>query len=430
LNNATHPSGTCALTPAANCSASISADTSHVASDIDKAACEALKCTYERVRGVTEVDRTEDCVAGYVPTYEVPDGQAGYQGDQACEKHLETGDECVDDDDNCIEVVTCWDRPYFDWARDRNGDYTTVKHIHRPLYANLCGGGQEGPLTGSLKSPEDPWDPLFADRDLEGPDGLTLCDAAQLLGGSADNWPPMGYERQTLESQEQYDIRTRNRPDDDLWLYQRRLDWFTKLANGWEGDEEQVRFHAASALGIYEMQKGDDGKCHYCRHEDLFIAVRNDIAMAQFYIVFILFFKSGRPEALKSAMMASFVFFMQTVQLLGKDTGYFMGKNFMEEVGNKKLKEQMAGVMEWIGSKIALDLAASQTVPVKMEDGVPVLQGEEMCPVHLNAFYKFYKNVIFKSLLVLIGVAFWHHVLYQLFVYTRMQYYVKQAATK
>ena len=36
---------------------------------------------------------------------------------------------------------------------------------------------------------------------------------------------------------------------------------------------------------------------------------------------------------------------MQTVQLLGKDTGYFMGKNFMEETGNKKLKEVMADVM-------------------------------------------------------------------------------------
>ena len=70
------------------------------------------------------------------------------------------------------------------------------------------------------------------------------------------------------------------------------------------------------------LLKGDDGLCHKCEEESLWLLIRGDLATVLCYqIPLILFIKSGQPQALKSAMFGSFMFFIQTVTLLGKDLG-------------------------------------------------------------------------------------------------------------
>ena len=66
----------------------------------------------------------------------------------------------------------------------------------------------------------------------------------------------------------------------------------------------------------------------------------------------VLMWKSGRPTALKSAMFASFMFFMQTVSLVGKDSGYFLGNALDEEEKQKwiYLKKKSDGLLcsQWV----------------------------------------------------------------------------------
>ena len=76
--------------------------------------------------------------------------------------------------------------------------------------------------------------------------------------------------------------------------------------------------------------------CHNCKEESLWLLFRGDVyTILAYQVPLTLFLKSGRPQALKSAMFASFMFFMQTVSLLGKDSGYFLGPGFAEQEGKQ-----------------------------------------------------------------------------------------------
>ena len=136
--------------------------------------------------------------------------------------------------------------------------------------------------------------------------------------------------------------------------------------------------------------------------------------------------RSGRPQALKSAMFASFTFFIQTVSMLGKDTGYFMGKDYMTQEGDKAMKKAMAEGADTVGKFFSVSLQASVTPTVELdpETGKPELSPQDVCPLHLNAYQQFYKGALFKSALILIGVTLWYQGIYHAFVFTRIQYYV------
>eukprot|EP01043_Picozoa_sp_COSAG02_P035317 COSAG02_NODE_2522_length_8608_cov_47.463862_1_plen_1635_part_00 len=178
---------------------------------------------------------------------------------------------------------------------------------------------------------------------------------------------------------------------------------------------------------MQRMEKGDDGLCHYCQGHDWFVLIRNELAVCLgYYIPYNLFFRSGRPQALKSAMFASFTFFIQTVSLLGKDTGYFMGKDYMTQEGDKAMKKAVVEAADAMGKFFSISLQASEepTVEVDPETGERLLKPQETCPVHLDAYQQFYKGALFKSLLILIGVTLWYQGIYHMFVFSRAQYYV------
>jgi hypothetical protein len=125
-------------------------------------------------------------------------------------------------------------------------------------------------------------------------------------------------------------------------------------------------------------------------------------------------------------MFASFTFFIQTVSLLGKDTGYFMGKDYMTQEGDKAMKKAAAEYADMFGKFFSVSLQASVTPTVELdpETGDPLLAPQEVCPLHLNAYQQFYKGALFKSALILIGVTLWYQGIYHAFVFTRIQYYV------
>jgi hypothetical protein len=176
-----------------------------------------------------------------------------------------------------------------------------------------------------------------------------------------------------------------------------------------------------------EQEKGDDGLCHHCLDHDWFVLIRNELAVCLgYYIPYNLFLRSGRPQALKSAMFASFTFFIQTVSLLGKDTGYFMGKDYMTQEGDKAMKQAVAETAETMGRIFSISLQASEepTVEVSLETGEKLLQSQDLCPLHLDAYQQFYKGALFKSILILVGVTIWYQGIYHVFVFSRVQYYV------
>ena len=158
-----------------------------------------------------------------------------------------------------------------------------------------------------------------------------------------------------------------------------------------------------------------------------FLLIRNELGVCLgYYIPYNLFMRSGRPQALKSAMFASFTFFIQTVSLLGKDTGYFMGKDYMTQEGDKEMKKKMAYYADMFGKFFSVSLQASvePVVEVDAETGERLLKPHEICPLHLDAYKQFYKGALFKSALILIGVTLWYQGIYHAFVFTRVQYYV------
>eukprot|EP01043_Picozoa_sp_COSAG02_P069016 COSAG02_NODE_11667_length_1677_cov_1.510773_1_plen_394_part_10 len=92
----------------------------------------------------------------------------------------------------------------------------------------------------------------------------------------------------------------------------------------------------ACAACLPDMKKGDDRRCHRCEGESLWLLFRGDlVTLFAYQVPLTLFLKSGRPQALKSAMFASFMFFMQTVTLLGKDSGYFLDSGFAQQEGKQ-----------------------------------------------------------------------------------------------
>ena len=88
----------------------------------------------------------------------------------------------------------------------------------------------------------------------------------------------------------------------------------------------------------HQLEKGADGLCHYCEKHSVWILTRGDLgAVFAYYIPYNLFMRSGSPDKLKSAMMASFMFFVQTVTLLAtSDTGqatWFMSTKYVQDEG-------------------------------------------------------------------------------------------------
>ncbi len=178
---------------------------------------------------------------------------------------------------------------------------------------------------------------------------------------------------------------------------------------------------------LVDQEKGDDGLCHHCLNHDWFVLIRNELAVCLgYYIPYNLFLRSGRPQALKSAMFASFTFFIQTVSLLGKDTGYFMGKDYMTQEGNKEAKRQVVAIADTMGRIFSINLQASKepTVEIDVETGEKLLQSQDLCPLHLDAYQQFYKGALFKSILILVGVSLWYRGIYHIFVLSRMHYYI------
>lgn len=196
---------------------------------------------------------------------------------------------------------------------------------------------------------------------------------------------------------------------------------------GHEGELCATCSHIEDGETKQRMEKGDDGLCHYCQGHDWFVLIRNELAVCLgYYIPYNLFFRSGRPQALKSAMFASFTFFIQTVSLLGKDTGYFMGKDYMTQEGDKAMKKAVVEAADAMGKFFSISLQASEepTVEVDPETGQRLLKPQETCPMHLDAYQQFYKGALFKSVLILIGVTLWYQGIYHMFVFSRAQYYV------
>eukprot|EP01043_Picozoa_sp_COSAG02_P008699 COSAG02_NODE_284_length_25691_cov_14.733354_1_plen_451_part_10 len=183
------------------------------------------------------------------------------------------------------------------------------------------------------------------------------------------------------------------------------------------------RCASCSVVDGVQLEKGDDGLCHYCREYSLWQLTYGDLATCFLYqIPYNLFMRSGRPEALKSAMFASFMFFIQTVTLLGQDSGYFMGK----ADGAK----EVAKVVEVVTRIFSVNLQASST-PVAMNNTVA---REDICPGMIDTYFTnsgalspfsmFFKQAIFKSVILLGGVTVWHHGVFWLFVNCRLQYYL------
>jgi Ca2+-binding EF-hand superfamily protein len=177
-----------------------------------------------------------------------------------------------------------------------------------------------------------------------------------------------------------------------------------------------------------QLEKGDDGLCHYCKEHSLWILLRGDLMTCFLYqIPYNLFMRSGKPEALKSAMFASFMFFIQTVTLLGQDSGYFMGKaDGAKEVTRvvDTLTRIFSVNLEASAEPVARNgtLASEEICPGIPRDGVTssILTSEGA----LTPFSMFIKQAIFKSIVLLGGVFVWHHGIFWIFVHLRLQYYI------
>ena len=172
------------------------------------------------------------------------------------------------------------------------------------------------------------------------------------------------------------------------------------------------------------LEKGDNGLCNYCKEYSLWELLKGDLATCFLYqIPYNLFLRSGKPEALKSAMFASFMFFIQTVSLLGKDSGYFMGKaDGAKEVANIvdtatrifSVNLQSSSPPEALNGTVAhVELCAG------MSDLFGITTEGALSP-----FSSFLKQAIFKSIILVGGVFIWHHGIYWAIVHLRVQYYV------
>ena len=109
---------------------------------------------------------------------------------------------------------------------------------------------------------------------------------------------------------------------------------------------------------------------------------------------------SGRPDALKSAKFGTLIFFVQTAGLLGKETGYFMGKDFANTQG----KKAFVSIMEDVTRFMSLDMKSS---------------GTAICPIQLNIYEQFFLDVVGYSTGMVLGTAFvymliwWRHFVIQ-----------------
>lgn len=125
--------------------------------------------------------------------------------------------------------------------------------------------------------------------------------------------------------------------------------------------------------------------------------------------------KSGRPQALKSAMFASFMFFMQTVSLLGKDSGYFLGDALDDEDKSTWMQR-----IDTASRFLSANMAMSGSATVVNE----TVAAEDVCPITMDRHERFFKTAVLKSIFLLLGVVVWHHALYYIFVYSRLHYYL------
>ena len=174
----------------------------------------------------------------------------------------------------------------------------------------------------------------------------------------------------------------------------------------------------ACAACLPGMNKGDDRRCHRCDTESLWLLFRGDIfTLFAYQVPLTLFLKSGRPQALKSAMFASFMFFMQTVTLLGKDSGYFLGSGFAQQEG----KQIYIDTVDAISRFMSTTMVASPT-PVVENSTVTSLS---VCPMSLDRHQLFVKNAVIRSLLLLFGCFVYNNVVYWLFVHLGLHYYAQ-----
>jgi hypothetical protein len=124
-------------------------------------------------------------------------------------------------------------------------------------------------------------------------------------------------------------------------------------------------------------------------------------------------FRSGRPGSLKSYKAANFIFFMQTMQLLGKDTGYFMGKSYYKDAG----KKQFVDTANEVASFFSLSLTTATD------------SAELVCPIKLDTYWQMYVNVGFQSVWVLLCTA-GYYFLFHLLCSARLVYVLQMLLHK
>jgi Ca2+-binding EF-hand superfamily protein len=179
----------------------------------------------------------------------------------------------------------------------------------------------------------------------------------------------------------------------------------------------------ACAACLPGMNKGDDRMCHRCESESLWLLFRGDlITLFAYQVPLTLFLKSGRPQALKSAMFASFMFFTQTVTLLGKDSGYFLGSGFVQQEG----KQMYIDTVDAISRFLSTTMVASAT-PIAENSTVTSVS---VCPMSLDRHELFVKNAVIRSLLLLFCCIFYNNIIYWLFVQLRLHYYAQLLLSK
>lgn len=106
---------------------------------------------------------------------------------------------------------------------------------------------------------------------------------------------------------------------------------------------------------------------------------------------------------------------MQTVSMLGEDSGYFLGNAFDDED-----KAVWLNRIDTATRFVSANMATAGGSEVVNE----TVTAEEVCPIALDRHERFIKAAVLKPVGLLVGVVLWHHLLFLIFVYSRLHYYL------
>eukprot|EP01051_Picozoa_sp_SAG22_P001051 SAG22_NODE_37_length_26837_cov_8.103523_5_plen_129_part_00 len=100
-------------------------------------------------------------------------------------------------------------------------------------------------------------------------------------------------------------------------------------------------------------------------------------------------YRSGRPDSLKSSKSTNLIFFITTVQILGRETGYFLGPDY----ANTSTFKWWVEFLQTVASFFSLSTAASAD------------NEEAVCPVDLDVYGQFYLGVVANSIWMLFSTG-------------------------